>query len=261
MKKAKFPAEAAALGITLFSGTMAEAMVIGSIAVSACAFARETKRILKRIVPEWSGILSVLTLTGIVCASAAELACAFLGWETTQKERAMYLILGLLCARYVLWKEGEDDLPCGQSAAVWGFWTAWGFIREWLSYGTVFGRQIVSWEIQSPQFQNVMFGFLASGMTLGFANYIFRTKQYQKNRPPLEALYVILPAVCYIQPAVFEFSGKWEWAGIGAAVFAALFLFWSVQKSQMFCAAAPQWRGLPAQLLSMGLIYMILDIY
>lgn len=259
MKKAKFPVEAIALGIILFSKTMQEAMIVGILVIFSAIFAEEIKRILKHRVPEWSETISVLVLTGIVCASILQLAYAFLGWERSPKLWGIHLILGLLCARHVLWKGREDDDLLRQSAAVWALWILCGVIREFLSYGRIFGKEMVQWDIQSIQFQNVMFGFLASGMTLAFANSLFKTKQYKKNGYCLDAMYVVIPAICYIQPMKFSFFR--EWIGIGLAIFLVLFFFLSIQKKLIFSRPAPAWRGLPVELLSMGFLYMILNVY
>lgn len=260
MKKAKFPVEAIALGIILFSKNMKESMVVGILVIFSALFADVVRGFLKSKIPEWSESISVLLLTASVCASTMQLAYAVLGWESTGKLWVIHLVLGLLCARQVLWKSAEEEeLILIQSAAAWMFWIGFGMIREFLSFGTIFEISVGQVFFQSRQFQHVMFGFLAAGMGIAFTNSMFGTRQQKKKVKREEAFYVMIPAVFFTQPFVFSFSKTW--IGNGLAAIVTLFLFCSIQNKLIFSRPGDAYRGLPVELLSMGFLYMILNMF
>lgn len=260
MKKAKFPIEAAALGMILFSKNMLESLVVGILIIFSAQFADVLRKLLKNNVPEWSESISVLLLTGSVCASAFEWAYAMLGWERDVRLWLIHLVLGLLCARHVLWKGTEEErMVLLQSAGLWGLWIVFGIVREFCSFGTVAGMTAAQFSFQSPQFQHVMFGFLTAGFVLAFTNGIFKTRQQKQSETDTDALYVMLPTVCFVQPIVFSFTG--EWLGIVLSVAVTLLFFYSIQKKIAFSRPGKAYRGLPIELMSMGFLYMILNVY
>ena len=67
--KLKYPAEAFAFGIVLFSAGMKEAFAAGILVILATVFAEALRNLLKDWVPEWSLYLCVCIGTVAVCAS------------------------------------------------------------------------------------------------------------------------------------------------------------------------------------------------
>lgn len=77
--KLKYPAEAFALGIVLFSRNMEEAFAAGILVILAVVFAEFLKNLLEGAVPVWSLRLCVLIGTGAIAASTFLLGFSALG--------------------------------------------------------------------------------------------------------------------------------------------------------------------------------------
>ena len=66
--KLRYPAEAFALGIILFSAGMKEAFAAGILVILTAVFAEFLKDLLENAVPAWSLTLCVLIASGVFCA-------------------------------------------------------------------------------------------------------------------------------------------------------------------------------------------------
>ena len=77
--KLRYPAEAFAFGIVLFSAGMKEAFAAGILVILSVVFAEFLKNLLQAFVPDWSLKLCVFIGTGAVSASAFLLAFSYLG--------------------------------------------------------------------------------------------------------------------------------------------------------------------------------------
>ena len=77
--KLKYPAEAFALGIVLFSAGMREAFAAGILVILSAVFAELLKNLLEKALPAWSLRLCVYIASGAVCASVFLLGFAALG--------------------------------------------------------------------------------------------------------------------------------------------------------------------------------------
>ena len=77
--KLKYPAEAFALGMVLFSRNMEEAFGAGILVILAVVFAEFLKNLLEGAVPVWSLRLCGLIGTGAIAASAFLLGFSALG--------------------------------------------------------------------------------------------------------------------------------------------------------------------------------------
>ena len=100
--KLRYPAEAFALGIILFSAGMKEAFAAGILVILTAVFAEFLKDLLENAVPAWSLTLCVLIASGVFCASACQIGFAYLGLPLSVGTWLMSLIVGLLCARHAL---------------------------------------------------------------------------------------------------------------------------------------------------------------
>ena len=107
--KLKYPAEAFALGIVLFSAGMKEAFAAGILVIAAVVFAEFLKNLLEPFVPLWSVRLSVLIGTGSICASAFLLGFSQLGIEVNNGLWIMTFIVGLLAAKHVLMMQNMEN--------------------------------------------------------------------------------------------------------------------------------------------------------
>ena len=107
--KLKYPAEAFALGIVLFSAGLKEAFAAGILVILSAVFAEFLKNLLEPVVPSWSVKLCVLIGTGSVCASAFLLGFSQLGIEVGTGLWIMTFIVGLFAAKHILTAEIDAE--------------------------------------------------------------------------------------------------------------------------------------------------------
>ena len=107
--KLKYPAEAFAFGILLFSAGMKEAFTAGVLVILSVAFAEFIKNLLENVIPAWSLKACVLISTAAVTSSVFLLGFAFLGDPLTVETWVMTLVVGLLSAKCVLMNDLEGD--------------------------------------------------------------------------------------------------------------------------------------------------------
>lgn len=257
MKNVKYPAEAFALGILLFSSGMKEAFAAGILVLASAVFAELFKNLLEDALPDWSLKGCVLIATASITASAFRLGFSVLEIPVDTGMWLLTLVIGLLSAKAALWNgfQAEYGQMLYESAFLWGFWIILAIGREFLAGGRVFGNLLVeSAPFFSASFARAGFGFLAAGMVLAFTNGILREKCQNT-----QSLLLVLPAVIYVRP--FEMASFGELVGFLWAAAVPVVLFLSVKRMLKFSPAGPTYRGLPVEMLSMGLIYLILGVY
>lgn len=255
--KLKFPAEAFALGILLFSAGMREAFAYGVLVLLAAVLAECLKNAMQGHFPRWSVYASVLVGTGAVAAATFQLAgfalgAADLGWLLMGKGA----LIGLLAAKSCLdsdWGAEYGEL-CYESALAWGFWILASILREFLASGAVFGNPIAQLSFRSSAFGGWAFGFLAAGIVLGAVNALCKGR-YTGG----DTLFVMIPAVCLAQPFVFPVG--LEWLGMALAAGITLVAFLSVRKITAFSQTPAALRRLPLDMISMGLVFLIFGVY
>ena len=173
--KLRYPAEAFALGIILFSAGMKEAFAAGILVIFTSVFAELLKNLLEKAVPAWSLQLCVYIASGSVCASAFLVGFAVLGTALTTELWIMVFLVGLLCARHAL--SGNTEAEYGEllweSAIAWGLWILLAIFREFMGTGSIFGNTLLTASFQSKAFQQTIFAFLAAGLVLAFTNGIY----------------------------------------------------------------------------------------
>lgn len=254
--KLKYPAEAFALGIVLFSSGMREAFVSGILIILSVVFAEFLENLLVKFLPKWSLSLCLYLATGAVCSSAFLIGFTFLGTLLETQIWLMTFLIGLLSAYHVLSRKLETDYGdiLLQSASIWGFWILLAIFREFMGSGMVFGNLILQADFQSKAFQEVTFAFLASGLALAFTNSLWKI-----DSPKLQALFIIVPAVILFRP--FSMDSFGEIAETIWTILVPLVMFLSVKMTLRFSQFSKAYRGLPSDMLAAGFIYMILSIY
>lgn len=254
--KIKYPAGAAALGMVLFSGTMTEAFAAGILVLAVLVFAEFLKNLLAPRLVTWSLWACVLVASGAVSACAFRWAWYALHWEMVPILWVMTFAVGLLAALQVLKWDMEADYGemFGQTAVLWFFWILLAAIREFAAFGSVAGNHLADLDFMSSRFGDPIFGFITGGLALAFANGILKTAM-----PKGESLFIMVPAVIFAQPYVLESLP--ELAGLVVTIVVPLLLFWSVRHYLRLSQPGRAYRNLPVEMLSMGLIYMILSIY
>lgn len=259
--KLKYPAEAFALGIILFSAGMKEAFAAGILMILTAVFAEFLKDLLENRVPEWSLRLCVYIASASVCSSAFLTGFAALG---IQLESGVWLLTfaeGLLCAHQVLRSIGEDKEEASsygdllwESAICWGFWIVLAIVREFAGSGQIFGNTIWKAGFQSKAFLDVYFAFIAAGLVLAFTNGVLKKECRSEN-----SFLAVIPAMLVFKP--FTTSLLPEALEVLWCMAVPVLLFFSVKQTLRFSRVSRAYRGLPVDLLAAGLIYMVLSIY
>lgn len=92
------------------------------------------------------------------------------------------------------------------------------------------------------------------GIALACANSVLK-----KKHTDTRTLWLVIPLALFMRP--FDMESFEQVAGLIWTAAVPVVLFWSVQKTLKFANTGKVFRGLPAEMLSMGFIYMILSIY
>lgn len=254
----KYPAEAFALGIILFSAGMKEAFAAGILVIFTAVFAEFLKNLLEPLVPRWSLEFSVFIGSAAVAESVFCSGFAVLGMPLGDYwTELMVVILGAMCAKFALYNSPEADYGelFWESGILWGFWILFGIAREFFATGSIFGNVLVEQaSFFSKSLLGTAFGFLAAGMALAFTNGILK-----KRSGDTQCWFVAVPMVIFSRP--FEMVSFGGIIGFLWTVGVSLALFFSVKKVLKFSRTGAAYRGLPVEMLSMGFIYMILSIY
>ncbi len=254
--KLKYPAEAFALGIILFSAGMKDAFAAGILVILSVTFAEFLRNLLIKAVPDWSLRLCVFIASGSLCASVFLVGFAALGTALSTGTWIMCAVIGLLCARHVL--NSSVDAMYGdllfESAVAWGFWILLAIAREFMGSGAVFRNTVMQTSFQSKAFLESTFSFLTAGLALAFTNGVLK-----KDCKGLNSLFVFIPAAILVRPFTLDSFGTV--VGIAWTILVPVVLFLSVKKTLQFSRTGKAYRGLPTDMLAAGFIYMILSIY
>ena len=254
--KLKYPAEAFALGVILFSAGMRETFAAGILVILSVVFAELLKNLLEKILPAWSLRLCVYIASGAVCASVFLVGFAALGTLLDTGVWLMTFVIGLLCAHQALRGDIEADYGdlLWESAIAWGFWILLAVAREFAAGGQIFGNTVLKLGFQSAAFGEVSFAFIAAGLVLAFTNGVLKKDCRGQN-----SFLAAVPAMLLLHPFTTRIFG--ETAGLVLTIVIPVALFFSVKQTLKFSRVSKAYCGLPVDMLAAGIIYMILSIY
>ena len=254
--KAKYPVEALALSMILFSTNMKDAFVAGALLLFAVTFAMFLKNLLIMRIPRWSSVCCVALLTATVCASVFQLGFYYLNMELSWINYLLTWVVGLLAAKHVLQNERMDSYGelFYEMAVGWAIFLVLSMCREFVSFGSIAGNHAADFEFTTKSFQKVMFGYLTAGMGVGFTNGILKTSFDRSSA------FVIPFAVAVGYPPI-TLKTYPQAAVIVAGVFVTVVCLYSIQKRIAFSDTGKAYRKIPVQMLSLGFLYMILSIF
>ncbi len=228
--KLKYPAEAFALGIVLFSAGMREAFAAGILVILSVVFAELLKNLLEKILPAWSLRLCVYIASGAVCASVFLVGFAALGTLLDTGVWVMTFVIGLLCAHQAL-------RGLWESAIAWGFWILMAVAREFAAGGQIFGNTVLKLGFQSAAFGEVSFAFIAAGLVLAFTNGVLKKDCRGQN-----SFLAAVPAMLLLHPFTTRIFG--EAAGLVLTIVIPVALFFSVKQTLKFSRVSKAYCGL-----------------
>ena len=102
-------------------------------------------------------------------------------------------------------------------------------------------------------------GFLLAGIGIAILNKIYYYKNKNVELIKTESLFVIIPVVMVMQPFIID--GVSQAVSMVITIVIALILIYSVRKYLVFSKLSKEIKHLPIELLSTGMIYMILSMF
>lgn len=254
--KIKYPIEAFALAMIIFSRNLKEALLTGMIILIVSLLGALFHNIIGRGLPLWSRRACNFIL--VVALNYSLFKIVLLGiFHIRLDESATFILImiGVLIGKYCLCTE---ELDIGrlliEGACAFVAITAVGLVREFIAEGRIFGITIISLNFMSRAYQNIVFGFMFSGIAIAILNYFFDNKSKKWS-----SLWVVIPPFLINNP--FVFRNMDESLSVLLTVLIALILFLSVKEYILFSKTSKDWRRLPVDLVAASIIYMILRIF
>ncbi|MGI6068957.1 MAG: hypothetical protein ACOYBE_00865 [Blautia sp.] len=250
-----FPTESVVLGILLFSGSLPEAMTAGVLLLAVFVLAEVAYGFLEKVLPSWSLWLCLMAGAGVIYGCAGKLALFALGFEVSLPQWILQGIIGILAARHVLENPAKGDYNgiFWEYAVIWGLWLLFGGIREVWGLGELAGYSVADGAFLTKGILTPAFGLWGAGILVAAAGAFLGKGPEKKTEA-----YLLLPLFWY-WPA-FELPISWPVISLVLAGAVTWLLFYSLRKKLIYSQADGTFGGLPLDLLSLGILYMILGI-
>mgnify|MGYP004442355717 FL=1 len=126
-------------------------------------------------------------------------------------------------------------------------------VREFLAGGTIFGAEVMKASFQSATFGKPMMGIIFTGIAVAIINKLL------KADTPMQKVAVLGYATAIASPA-FVLNNVPELVGtvIGAVMIMAIFA--SFRKKLNFSDTKSPFAGVPVELMTLGMVYMVFSI-
>lgn len=254
--KVKYPIEAFALAMIVFSQNMQDALITGILILFLTTFGLVINKYLFQTLPKWSRDLCViLSSTALTFSLFQIVLIRIFNLSITMETGILHVFIGALIAKHIIDHE-EDDFNrlLFEGAGAYAAFLLIGLLREFLAQGNVFGNNLTEMDFMTVNFSSIAFGFLLTGIALAILNRIYDYKDLK-----LQSLYVIIPVILVNYP--FLLDGVNESVAIGISVVATIILVISIKKFLVFSNTGSEWKRLPIDLVSTAFLYMILAVF
>lgn len=255
--KVRYPVEAYALAMVIFSQNMQDALLTGILILLITTLGLVIDRLVGNKLPKWSRNACVLVLMISITYSLFQIASiAILGWDIDNSTSLFHLFLGMLIGKHIIDAEGESDYNrlLLEGAGAFATLLIISIIREFMAEGSIYGFEIADFDFMSNGFSNIIIGFMLAGLGIAILNKIFAYKKYKA-----ESLFVIIPVVLLAQP--FTIDSIESSISMIITIAIVLIFVYSVRKHLVFSRLSKEIKYLPAELVSTGMIYMILSMF
>lgn len=257
--KTRYPMEAFALAMVAFSQNMRNAFIAGILILFITTVGLFIDKLFVNKIPKWSRIsCNIVLLVALTYSIFQIVLIAILGHEIQDNDSILHIFLGLLIAKHIIDSESNTDYSrlLSEGAGAYATLLIISIIREFMAYGAVFGYEIVDIGFKSPGFSNVIVGFILTGIGIAILNRIFNRDRHIIKT---ESLLVIIPVILVIQPFTIDSISAPVSMAITIAI--VLILFYSIRRYLVFSRLSKEVKNLPAEMMSMGIIYMILSMF
>lgn len=251
--KTIYPMEAFALAMVVFSLNMQEAMITGILLLLVTVLGMVLDHAFGRLLPVWSRNICLVVLNVAVTYSLFQIVfIKVLQTDLDIKTVFLHIVIGILIAKHLIENETFDyNNLLYESAFAYGALILIGLLREFLSKGTIFTYELADFAFFTSGFQNVIVGFVFGAIAIAVINRVF---DYEDVKT--ESLWVIIPTLIVYQP--FSLNLPWESVGTVIAIIVSILLILSVRMYLTFSRIYREWKRLPIDLLSTGMIFLAL---
>lgn len=257
--KVRYPIEAFALAMVVFSQNMRDALITGILILFITTLGLLLDQLLGSKLPRWSrNSCNIILMVSITHSLFQIVLIAVLGYEVQDTAYIFHIFLGILIAKHIIDAEGQSNYNrlLLEGAGAYATLLIISIIREFMADGAIYGYEITDFTYKSYGFSLVTMGFILTGIGIAILNRVFY-KDIDIIRS--EALLVIIPVIFVVQPFVIDSIDPSISMVITIAI--GLILFYSIRKYLVFSRLSKEIKKLPVEILSMGMIYIILSMF
>ena len=138
-------------------------------------------------------------------------------------------------------------------SVAYGFLVLLAAVREFMAGGSIFEVELTKWGIMSRAYGSPMLALILAGIILASINAILKA-EFKKDA----ALWVCIPTILLETP--FVLNNVPEWLGTIIGVFFMLIIYYTFRKKIFQPAVSKYFRGIPVELVTLGMMYMIFSI-
>jgi phosphatidylserine synthase len=259
--KVRYPMEAFALAMVVFSQNMRDALITGILILLITTLGLVLDRLFGGKIPKWSRNSCIILLMVSLTHSLFQIIIiAVLGYQVDNTAYILHIFLGMLISKHIIHSEGDTDYNRLMLEGAGAFATLLiiSIIREFMSEGTIYGFEIADFRQLSNGFSQVVMGFILAGIGIAILNRIYY-RDFAANVLKAESLFVILPVVLLVQPFTIDSVSPSVSTVITISI--VFFLLYSVRRFLVFSRLSREIKQMPVELLSTGIIYMILSMF
>lgn len=251
MKRTKrYPAEAFALAMVIFSAGMKEAMPTGICLIFG--------DVLQCVLREWLGIKYNRVVSALAAAATGVLVYGMFIFSGLKPEIWQLAGMGLLAVLMVRYDEGRagapdyDDVIFSDSVA-YGLYVLLALLREYLAGAKIFGFELFQAGIVSASFGKPMLALIFAGLMIAVINRILKTTSSADT-----GLWVGLPVIFLNIPFVWNHGSELLGQIIGVVTVAVVYV--TLGRKLIFADTEEHIEGLPVHLVMLGIIYMVFGL-
>lgn len=246
-KTVKYPIEAFALAMVLFSTNMKLAMVTGIGVILG--------HVLMSVIAENAGSKQIAAVIGGVAAAAAIIGSAmFVGLELDVWQYAGAVLAGILVAKHGF-EAGEPDYNeiLFADALAYAAFVIAAIVREYIGSGAVYTIAMKKSTLMSEVLGGPVIAIAFAGIFLGIVNVIVHS-ECTKNA----GLWACIPTILLTVPFVSEKLPQAAAIIVGAVI--TLVLYLACRMLLQFSDNKHEAEGVPVEMLLLGMIYAVLII-
>ncbi len=257
--KPRYPMEAFALAMVVFSQNMRYAIIVGILIIFITTLGLFLDKHIGSGIPNWSRIpCNIILMLALTYSIFQIVLIAVLGYELQSTDYIIHIFIGILISKHIIDSKGNSDfnLLLLECAGAYATLIIISIIREFMTGGAIYGFKMADIGFKSSGFSNVIMGYILAAIGMAILNYIYKS---EGHFPKADALFVIIPVVLVIQPFAIDSISPWASSIITIAI--ALILYYSVKRYLVFSRISKDFMNRPIELLSMGIIYMTLSMF